>query len=85
MYDKQASDAMCDEGIMNLYYNNKIDQKSCGINSRGLQGCMAGFFQPVENPLYEAAKPCPSGYWCPKDLICTIPCPYGMRGSHADP
>ena len=62
---------------MNLYYNKKGDKQSCGVNSKGLQGCLGGFFQPVENPSYEAAKACPSGYWCPVNLICTIPCPYG--------
>ena len=68
---------MCDEDHMNLYYNKKVDTQSCGVNSKGLQGCLGGFFQPVENPSYEAAKACPSGYWCPVNLICTIPCPYG--------
>ena len=35
--DPQAEAAMCEEPMMEIYYQGKSDQKSCGVNSRGLQ------------------------------------------------
>jgi hypothetical protein len=48
--------------------------------SLNMQGCLAGFYQPVRNSDPEgqrAAKPCPDGLWCPAGFKCTIPCVFG--------
>ena len=75
----QALGALCSVEDLELHYNEATDETHCGVNSLAVQGCSSGFFQP-DLPSFDPegpALPCPDGYFCPANFICTIACPLG--------
>ena len=82
-YNETDGTNLCNQDkLMQLYSDSGYDTASCGPNSYNDQACVGGFMRAIDTPMtgkksYGAPTHCPPGFWCPKNFVCAVPCPFG--------
>lgn len=74
-----AWENICPRDQMELFVSGKADERCSYLNPGGyVQGCTDGFYQP--NADFERAPlPCPDGFMCPRNFLCTVACVPGSQ------
>lgn len=70
---------ICPLDQMELFVSGEADERCSYLNPGGyVQGCTAGFYQPNAD-VERAPLPCPDGFMCPGNFLCTVACVPGSQ------
>jgi hypothetical protein len=72
--------SICPYSEMMQFVTGMNDDDRCNYLDPGgyVRGCTAGFYQPGMN-LEVDPRPCPNGFMCPHNFVCTIACVPGTQ------
>jgi len=70
---------ICSYASMKLFVSGETDERCSYLNPDGyIQGCTAGFYQP-DGDTKRTPMPCPDGFMCPQNFLCTVACVPGSQ------